>query len=371
MNIKNFETEITNTILKRGRDYFRRGYVVNMYEKSDMNWRAEVEGTYRYMVAVELNEVEEIIDSSCNCPYDWGKYCKHEAAVLFALKEALSGQSKNSKKETKTLKQHLQTKSKEELVQLILNLSSNNHQLNSELLYEDNQPKTNVKSIEENIICHIENAKENGFINYNKVLEALEGVYMALDQVKELIKASEFERALDLSLVSLRHTLVMLSYADDSSGETASVIEDGLSLIDELVQKGVSNWSRIEKNTIFSRIITKATDEQLNDRTDWRIHLLTTSVYFCPDPKLRVQLNKILESFLEQMKSDSWEDKYKRGKLKAIQLKIISQSNNSAAIEQFMLDNLVDSNIRSQAILYSLENTHFQQVLHLKIDRGI
>ena len=107
MDIKNFETEITNVILKRGRDYFRHGHVVNMYEKMDMNWRAEVEDTYKYAVAIELNDAGEVIDSSCNCPYDWEMYCKHEAAVFFAIREELNSQRKIVVKETATLPQLL------------------------------------------------------------------------------------------------------------------------------------------------------------------------------------------------------------------------------------------------------------------------
>lgn len=45
MNIKHFETGIQKVILKRGRDYFRRGHVVNLFEKIEVAWQAEVEGT--------------------------------------------------------------------------------------------------------------------------------------------------------------------------------------------------------------------------------------------------------------------------------------------------------------------------------------
>ena len=219
MNIKNFETGITNIILKRGRDYFRHGHVVNLFEQTVMNWQAEVEGTYKYAVAVELNDAGEIINSFCNCPYDWEKYCKHEAAVFFALQEVLNTQRKNVEKETMTLQQLLQTKDKEELIQLILDLSSNNSRVYNELLHEKNQLKNDVKSVEKLILYHIDKAKDDGFINYSKVLEALEGVYLALDQVRGMLKVSQFESAIELSLVSLKHTVGVFSYADDSSGE--------------------------------------------------------------------------------------------------------------------------------------------------------
>ena len=371
MNIKNFETGITNVILKRGRDYFRRGHVVNLYEKTDMNWRAEVDGTYKYAVVIELNEDGEVMDSSCDCPYDWEKYCKHEAAVFFALQEVINDQRKTVKKETATLQQLLQTKNKEELIQLILDLSSNNSRIYNQLLREENQLENDVKSVEKIILYHIDKAKDNGFINYSKVLEALEGVYLALDQVKEMLEASQYEPAIELSLVSLKHTVGVLNNADDSSGDIGGVIENSLWYIEEAVKKGVRNWSRKEKNTVFSKVINEATDNQLDGWADWRYHLLTTGVYFCTEPRIKTQLNKVLESLLGQIKNKSWEDKYNRGKLKAIQFKVISQSKDTEAIEEFLLANLADSNIRNQAILYSLDKREFQQVLQLKIEREI
>ena len=371
MDIKNFETGITNVILKRGRDYFRHGHVVNLFEKSVMNWQAEVEGTYEYAVAIELNDAGEIIESSCNCPYDWEKYCKHEAAVFFALQEVLNGQRKKVNKEMTTLQQLLQMKSREELIQLILDLSLNNSRIYDELLLEVEQPKNKTSNVEELIIYHIEKSKEIGFINYNEVLEALEGVYLALDQVKGMIKESQYEPAIEISLVSLKHAVGVLGYADDSSGDIGGVIEYSLSYVEEAAKKGVKNWSRKEKNTVFSKIIDEATDKQLDGWTDWRFHLLTTAVNFCTESKLRTELNKVLEMLLGQVKNETWEDKYNRGKLKEIQLKIIILSKDTRAIEDFLLDNLEDSNIRDKAILYSLEKREFQQLLQQKIDREI
>ena len=50
-------------------------------------YEAEVEGSQIYTVFVELEENGEISDMSCDCPYDWEEFCKHEAAVLYALRE--------------------------------------------------------------------------------------------------------------------------------------------------------------------------------------------------------------------------------------------------------------------------------------------
>ena len=53
---------------------------------SENEYTADVEGSELYEVIVEMNDGGEIYDISCDCPYDMEDYCKHEAAVLYALR---------------------------------------------------------------------------------------------------------------------------------------------------------------------------------------------------------------------------------------------------------------------------------------------
>lgn len=369
MNIKHFETGIPNVIIKRGRDYFRHGHVLNLFEKTEGNWQAEVDGTYIYSVNVELCDFGEIIGSSCNCPYDWGNYCKHEAAVFFALQKAFGEQkTKEIKKETITLQQLLETKSKEELIQLILGTSSNDRRLYNQLLSELNQPENEIKTAQEVILYHIDKAENNGFIAYNKISEALEGVNLTLDRAKEKLENLEFELVINLSLMSLKHAVDVLDYSKDSYEDIGAVIERSLIYTEEATEKGVKKWSRGEKESIFEEIIERALDEQLEGWIDWRIELLTICIPFCKEAKFKSKLNAVLESLLNQVKSESWDDKYNKGKLKEVQLNIILRSKDTNAIETFLLNNIGDSNIRGKAILYSLGNKGFQKKLQLKIE---
>lgn len=368
MNIKNFESIISKTILKRGLNYFRQGQVVSLLEYTNLKFQAEVEGTYNYSVTVNMNDKKEIIDSTCNCPFDWGNYCKHEAAVYYALREDLNNQDKKTKKENLTLQQLLKTKNKEELIQLILEVSSKNNRVYTQFLEADKKIKNSIESAEKIIHYHLDQAITNGAIKSSKVVVALEGLNLALDQVKLMLETSDFEKAVGFGLLSFKHGLKILSYADDSSGETKSVIERSLLSIEEATKEGVKKWNVQEKNIVFKEIINVATQKRIGEWSDSHFYLLKTTVYFCTNMKLKDQLKNVLESLLEQIISDSWEDKYFRGKLKELELTIISQTDDIKIFEEFLLANLSDSNIRNQAILHSLKKKDFQQVLQLKID---
>ena len=85
MNVNDFETYLDEEILARGLAYYQSGNVVSLEYDEDDGWIADVEGSDDYTVTVSLSDKGEILDTECDCPYDWGEYCKHQAAVFYAL----------------------------------------------------------------------------------------------------------------------------------------------------------------------------------------------------------------------------------------------------------------------------------------------
>ena len=72
---------------ERGLQYCHSGAVRRIVRRGDQVL-ARVSGTdYRpYRVQVFL-ENDFLVDARCNCPYDWGGWCKHIIAVLIAMLE--------------------------------------------------------------------------------------------------------------------------------------------------------------------------------------------------------------------------------------------------------------------------------------------
>jgi uncharacterized Zn finger protein len=86
MHLSTFERQIDSTILKRGQRYFRAGQVESLEWLDRGEYEAEVSGSETYQVFVKF-EGERLVEHSCTCPYDWGPYCKHTVAVLYAIRE--------------------------------------------------------------------------------------------------------------------------------------------------------------------------------------------------------------------------------------------------------------------------------------------
>ncbi|VEU79915.1 SNF2 helicase associated domain-containing protein [Haploplasma axanthum] len=102
MNFSNFEKEINNTIIKRGKDYYKWGTVENIEHNQYNNTiTANVLGSsdYYYDTEVQIHN-NEIIDYNCSCPYEG--VCKHVVALLYEIRgnhelnELVRGTSNNN-----------------------------------------------------------------------------------------------------------------------------------------------------------------------------------------------------------------------------------------------------------------------------------
>ncbi len=99
ITLDNFETQISSVIVQRGLDYYNSGLVTDLEETSDNVWSAEVSGSDDYSVEVSLSDENEIVNFFCDCPYD-GPFCKHAAAVCFAIREEKANYPKTKNTES-------------------------------------------------------------------------------------------------------------------------------------------------------------------------------------------------------------------------------------------------------------------------------
>ncbi|MEM9846327.1 MAG: SWIM zinc finger family protein [Bacteroidota bacterium] len=87
MTIHNFESYVEPKILERGSSYYYGGAVEVLEQLEAGEFSASVEGQQDdYEVFVKLDSAQNIVESHCTCPYDWGVTCKHEVAVYYTIK---------------------------------------------------------------------------------------------------------------------------------------------------------------------------------------------------------------------------------------------------------------------------------------------
>lgn len=86
MTLDNFEKFVEQKIVGRGFEYYKGGDVAKIEKVSENEFNAVVFGTSLYEVYVKITD-KIIVESFCNCPYDWGDTCKHEVAVYYKLRK--------------------------------------------------------------------------------------------------------------------------------------------------------------------------------------------------------------------------------------------------------------------------------------------
>jgi len=135
MYIANFESQIEGKILARGMAYFDNGYVIDMWLETPHHYHAVVEGSIHYDVEIHLSQDGKILSHSCDCPYDWGEYCKHKVAVLKAIRTHLEqGEPINQQGKRRGMRALLNEQKKDVLVNILCELAAE-HDLREDILY--------------------------------------------------------------------------------------------------------------------------------------------------------------------------------------------------------------------------------------------
>ncbi len=86
IHIDRFEEEVHVLITERGKEYFDAHQVSALKETAE-GWTATIEGNETYEVLLEGHDI--ITHWQCTCPFEHGPVCKHVAAVLYAVRDAI------------------------------------------------------------------------------------------------------------------------------------------------------------------------------------------------------------------------------------------------------------------------------------------
>ena len=122
MNLTDIEEYVPAVLFERGADYFERDLVAGLKESAPNLWSATVAGTDDYDVLVILNDFDEILSSSCSCPFESDTLCKHEIAVCLAISE-YKGADDSDSPAVMDIRQQLKDLKKAELLGMLEELA--------------------------------------------------------------------------------------------------------------------------------------------------------------------------------------------------------------------------------------------------------
>lgn len=376
MKLANFEEFIEDKILERGFDYFVEERILSIAKIEKGYYRAVVEGSYDYIVEVWLGSGGKIININCDCPYDWGEFCKHQAAVLYALKDKgvktgdlnLSENKKVKRSPRQNLKTILVNLGKDELMEIILKITQQYPELEKQLLFKYIVGAEEIATCKKLIREYINKAKYRGFIEWDKTDCAMRGAWRVLEKVRTKSECGDVLGAVNLCIVVLSIVLDVLQYCDDSNGQVGSVINRSIELINEAVNENCKDLAPVEQKRLFTMIFKEALDKRYDEWKSWRFDLLWTCTNFCGIPELRVILEKQLNEMSKVVALNPYYRSNYLRQTKLLQLEIVTHFDSSEKAEKLIQENIRFSEFREKAIINAFHKGKYEEVLSLCLD---
>ncbi len=283
--LSNFEAHFERVIIDRGRRYLVDRRITDIQEISPGEITAVVEGSERYLVRLSLatgsmEPADQLVtDISCSCPYDAGPYCKHEAALLFVLRERLPV-TPNGTDRASRLKIVLARLTREELEEIILSHAGSDQIFALGLLTEyDADPANRVAAdLRASIRSELERFRGSwGLIGYRDAFTAAEVFDRLFDQIDSHLARRAFRPAFDVTTAIVEEAAMAITYTDDSAGVMGGVVRRGIEALRSIVEAEIDDDLR---HDIVNYVEGNVDSDQFPDVADWGLDLwrLSTAV---------------------------------------------------------------------------------------------
>jgi hypothetical protein len=367
MKLSNFEEFVSPTILERGRKYYKNGRVAKL-SGEDGVYSALVDGTECYDVNVEVDDSGKITEHNCTCPYDMDNICKHKVAVFYSIRDGGQQYIASEKRSTPTkkekaikeppLKELLSKLSREELEQIILSQAESDKTFHAELTHRYSPVAGNLKAARKLIMSFIIRNKRQGFIEYGRVGDALEGADMVITDAGALCDSGEYIKALELYLMTNAIVTGVAGYSDDD-GDIAPRLEQCMAGV-ALIVSGINETSdkRLWR-TCFDKIASESRNPVYNG-WDYGLDLLDCCIGFCEDKEFSDELRLILEELAQGLKKDT--ASFYSDRINRIKHRILCKADEKAA-EKFEEANIANNHFRRLAIERNIAKEYYTKAL--------
>jgi hypothetical protein len=371
MKLSNLSYFIDPVILDRGREYIVGGHVILVEEVGNLFFRAEVQGSKLYEVYVELDEDGSVLSSECDCPYDYGPVCKHQAAVLLKFRDGTTALP-NSKKSAltsphKDLKKLLEAESKESLVALILSLMADSDTVKQRVnLHVSNAGRNEVLAECRKLIrSYINNYADNyGFVTWRSVGHAVKGAELAAEKAREAADDANWIGALRINLCILEEMVDMLQKADDSDGTVGGVIEDCLERIHELTMVN-DRIQQADREDLFRLLLEASKQPRFDGWPDWQLALLENASHLATTDDLRKKWDEHVSRMISGKRGDTWSDNYFAQRVAVMRYHIIQTYEGEDQAREYLNRHLYFSDFRELAIRNALNSGNYDEVIRL------
>lgn len=387
--LNEFEQHIDEDILKRGLQYFKKGYVSSVDELSAGEYEATVEGSETYTVHMEIKN-GVMNGCYCTCPYDWGPVCKHEVAVLFYLQQEELGIEAKPKKNAKAsvspgvkpslnqLKSSLsekkpKKKTVQEQLNEILNLLSADELkgyigecCDKDKSFRDMflarylhliQPVSQEMYAKQIRAIVKSAAGRYGYLDYSAARKVGKAVYELSQLADKTMNAGNYREAMYMGCAILEEMTKAIEHGDDSSGDLGGSIEAGRDILFRVAEDCPDKAVRRE----LLDYALNAYRKELFKGWDWHFHLLDLSIELIGNENDKTVIGELIDRI--KPTGDKWDYDYDRARL--MKLELIRKTEGAAEVNRYLEANIDNGNFRRELILETIKQKNYAKAISL------
>ncbi|WP_138416016.1 DUF6880 family protein [Aquibacillus sediminis] len=254
--------------------------------------------------------------------------------------------------------------SKEELVELVLDLVESDEDIEKNVEFKLLTPNDEIKASKQVIRKYINENKWRGFISWRNVHAALQGAEMVLEKGRNKLVNGEEETAIRLGITVVSMVIDMLQYTDDSNGEIGYVISESTTLLKDASSMALLSTDHHVQEEMFELILKEAMHKRYDGWNDTRYELLDVCTIYSARSSAREKLEETLEKLLNKVLTvSSWTSDYDQQTIKELQLKILERNGEEDKAQRFISENMNFGEFRKRAIEKEMENGKYETAL--------
>ena len=371
LTFQNFESIIDPEILERGWQYFRSGHVRNLTQEGDGVWTARVKGTVTYDVVIEPGPDDDL-ECECTCPYEWGPYCKHVAAVLYAIQEQSGGVVQTTARPAKSPKQKskdrlraiLEGLSREELIAILTQQFEKDRAFADRVLaqYSEEVPHKSVyaRRVRESLKA---GQGEYGYIDYWGASAAVKGIHEMLADADTLLASGSANKTIPMLQAIIEGLVSVIEEADDSNGEIGGAIEEAFQRLERAAELLPAN----EKRDLLSYCLTEAFREQYKD-WDWKWDWLEVATRLAASAQDREAVFTALDRMAGRRSDAEFLGDFDAEQAAHIKLNMIERMDGPEKALEFMLRHQHLERMRQRLVQFYIDRGNLAEARKLCAD---
>ena len=371
MRIDDFENQIDPTILSRGQAYYEEGAVVELEQVRQGLYEATVAGSDDYIVEVEIRK-GEVKALECDCPYDYGPVCKHEVAVLYAIREICEESEEGESGKIPGIRKKGSGKedSMHALTSLVNSLSL--EELRSFLLHElrgdgglqlrlqaafPSQPVAVDRDYYERLVSGLVGRGKRGYYDRSETSDIADKIDGLLDIAKAKIQSGDFLEAFDIATVLLNRVGALLSYCDEDDDNLRDCLYEVSEILKRLLE---ANPPRRIRDAVLDYCLWRCKSHPALSE-DWDGKLLNLAITLAESEE---EVRRVID-LLESLGGDEWEQR----RIQLLEYDVLLSKRGKEAAESFMLSHLDNDEFCQRVFERAMEEKDYARARQLA-ERG-